>query len=62
MSPYEPLYEELPGWEANISDVRTWDGLPPAARSYLEHIRAAAGVPVRLVSVGPERDQIILAP
>ena len=62
LSPYEPLYEELPGWEADISDVRKWEGLPSAARNYLERISAVAGVPVRLVSVGSERDQIILAP
>lgn len=62
LSPYEPLYEELPGWEADISNVRKWEGLPSAARNYLERIRAVAGVPVRLVSVGSERDQIILAP
>jgi adenylosuccinate synthase len=38
------------------------EGLPSAASNYLEHISAVAGVPVRLVSVGLERDQIILAP
>ena len=62
LSPYEPLYDELPGWEADLSGVRKWEGLPSAARAYLDHIATLAGVPVRLVSVGPERDQIILAP
>jgi adenylosuccinate synthase len=62
LAPCQPVYEELPGWEADVSAVRKWEELPAAARTYLERIAGLAGVPLSLVSVGPERDQIIPAP
>ena len=52
-------YEELPGWTTPIGDCRTEGDLPPAARDYLRYIAEFAGVPTRLASVGPERDQVI---
>ena len=58
-APYEPVYEELPGWSEDVSAVREWKDLPAAARNYLERVSSLAGVPVRLVSVGAEREQII---
>ena len=54
-----PVYEQLDGWESNIQDARTWEDLPSAARQYLEFIEDATEVPVRMISVGPARDQII---
>ena len=57
--PYEPVYEELPGWTEDVSVVREWKDLPPAAQNYLDRVAALAGVPVKLVSVGAEREQII---
>ena len=59
LSLYEPVYTDLPGWSGDVSRVRIWVDLPAAARSYLERLSALAGVPVRLVSVGPERDQLV---
>ncbi len=59
LSPYQPEYEELPGWEADVSAVREWSKLPAAARKYLDRIGELAGLPIRLVSVGPEREQVI---
>ena len=59
LSPYEPVYEELDGWKEDVGGVRKWSELPAAARTYLERIANLAGVPVRLVSVGPEREQIV---
>jgi adenylosuccinate synthase len=56
----EPLYETWPGWLADTSRVREWDELPPQAQAYIRRIGELAGVPVRFVSVGPERDQIIV--
>ncbi|MDX9991388.1 MAG: adenylosuccinate synthase [Anaerolineales bacterium] len=56
---YEAVYEQLPGWEEDISAIRRWDDLPQAARDYLNAISEIANVPVRLVSVGPEREQIV---
>jgi adenylosuccinate synthase len=59
LSPYEPIYEEVPGWKEDISGVRRWKDLPKAAQDYLEHIASLTGVPIHLVSVGPERTQVI---
>ena len=56
---YEPVYEELDGWKEDVSAIRNWHDLPVAARAYLDAIGKVAGVPVRLVSVGPEREQIV---
>lgn len=59
LEPYEPVYEELPGWDADISGVRRWQDLPEAARTYVRRIAEFCQVPVRRVSVGPERDQVV---
>jgi adenylosuccinate synthase len=56
---YEPVYDELEGWQEDVSGIRKWQELPAAARAYLDAIGKVAGVPVRLVSVGPEREQIV---
>ena len=52
-------YEELPGWEGEISGCRTEADLPREARDYLAAIADSAGVPIRLVGVGPGRDEVI---
>jgi adenylosuccinate synthase len=57
----EPVYEELPGWSEDIGGIRKWAELPKAAEGYLEAIARLAEVPVRLASVGPEREQIVSA-
>jgi len=59
LSPYVPIYEQLPGWDADISAVKEWSDLPDQAQSYLKRIQTLTGVPVRMASVGPERDQIV---
>lgn len=56
----EPVYEELPGWQADTSGCRSWADLPAAARAYVERLEELAGVPISNVSVGPERDQMIV--
>ena len=56
----EPIYEELPGWTEDVTAVRAYGDLPATARAYLERIEALVGVPVQLVSVGPERGQVIV--
>jgi adenylosuccinate synthase len=56
----EPVYEELPGWKKDISGARKLDDLPVEARDYLDFISRKAGVPINLISVGPERQQTIL--
>lgn len=55
----EPVYTELPGWNEEISHCRTLDDLPLNALNYLKFIEEYTGVPVKLVSVGPEREQTI---
>ncbi|MGD0005393.1 MAG: adenylosuccinate synthase, partial [Anaerolineaceae bacterium] len=58
---YQPVYEELPGWGEDVSRARRMQDLPAAARGYLHRLEEIAGVPVSLVSVGPEREQVIRA-
>ncbi len=57
-----PVYKKMPGWEQDISAARTFDELPQAARAYVTRIEELAGVPVTLISVGPEREQTISRP
>ena len=59
LSPYEPVYEEMPGWSEDVCAVRKWQDLPSAAKTYLARISRLAGVPICLVSVGPEREQVV---
>ncbi len=54
-----PVYEDLPGWNASTQEARTLRDLPREARAYLDRLEALAGVPIRYVSVGTRRDQII---
>jgi adenylosuccinate synthase len=56
----KPVYEELPGWTESTFGVKSFDALPPAARSYLRRIETLTGVPIAMVSTGPERDETIL--
>jgi len=55
----EPVYETLPGWNANTSEARKLEDLPAKARAYLDKIEELTGTPVEWVSVGTRRDQII---
>ncbi len=59
LSPFEPVYEELPGWQNPLGAVRTWQDLPPAAQNFIQRVSEIANVPVLSVSVGPERDQVV---
>ena len=56
----EPVMEYMEGWKCDISGVRTWENLPVQARKYVEYLEAAIGCRIGYVSVGPERDSIIL--
>ncbi len=55
----EPVYETLPGWQRPVHDARRLADLPAAARAYLDRLQDLAGAPIRYVSVGTRRDQII---
>jgi adenylosuccinate synthase len=54
-----PIYDEFPGWSEPIHDVRSLRDLPEDARRYVSALEEHAGVPIVLVSVGPERTQTI---
>lgn len=60
MERVRPVYETWPGWMTPTRHARTWDELPKAARAYLHRISELAGVPIQYISVGPERDQLIV--
>lgn len=55
-----PIYEEWEGWMTSTADARTWEALPPKAQAYLNRLAELTGVPAKFISVGPERDQIII--
>jgi adenylosuccinate synthase len=57
----EPVFEELEGWSEEIDDARSVDGLPGAARTYVERLQELVGVPISVVSVGPAREQSLPA-
>lgn len=54
-----PVYEEMPGWQCDISGAQRMEDLPEQARAYLRTLEEVTGCPVVLVSVGPRRDQTI---
>lgn len=56
-----PVYETLPGWQKEISDVRRVGDLPTNARKYLDRLGELLGRPVEVVSVGPDRQQTMFA-
>ncbi len=56
----EPVYEELPGWSGSTAGITAFEQLPEAARSYLKRIEELAGVPVDIISTGPDRDETII--
>lgn len=55
-----PIYEELPGWTEDITNVKTMADLPENARNYVTRMAELSGAPVVLVSVGPRRDETIM--
>ncbi len=55
----QPVYETLPGWQTEITDVRQWEDLPPRAIGYLNRIAELVGCPIEIASVGPDRSQTI---
>ncbi|MDI3530587.1 MAG: adenylosuccinate synthase [Candidatus Atribacteria bacterium] len=56
----EPIYETFPGWKGDISGIREYRNLPLEARQYIEFIEDLSGVPVALISVGPDRRDTII--
>lgn len=56
----EPVYEEMPGWTESTADITDIHRLPANAKAYIQRIEQALGVPVDIISTGPERDSTIL--
>ncbi|MGB5579323.1 MAG: adenylosuccinate synthase [Woeseia sp.] len=56
----EPVYEDMPGWTESTVGVTRYEDLPGNARSYLERIEALAGIPLDIISTGPDREQTII--
>ena len=56
----EPVYETMPGWEEDISMIRSFDDLPEKAIDYLKRLEELSETPIQIVSVGPGRDETIL--
>ena len=56
----QPVYEELPGWQADTSDIRRYEDLPVEARQYLSRLEELISCPIKLVSVGQRREQTIM--
>ena len=55
----EPVYTDFEGWEEDITGYRNYAELPPALKKYIEFIETRTGVPVTMVSVGPDRKETI---
>lgn len=56
----EPVYEELPGWAVSTVGITEYDRLPDTARAYLGRLEQVLGIPVDMVSTGPDRDENII--
>ena len=56
----KPVVEYMDGWQCDISGTRSWEELPEAARRYVEYVEQAIGCHIGYVSVGPERDSLII--
>jgi adenylosuccinate synthase len=56
----KPIYERVAGWSESTFGIKTWDGLPTNAQKYLKRLEALCGVPIAIISTGPERDETIV--
>jgi adenylosuccinate synthase len=55
----ECVYDTLPGWDEDLSEIRTYDELPENTKNYIAAVEKIVGVPVSIVGVGPKRSQAI---
>jgi adenylosuccinate synthase len=56
----QPIYEEMPGWTESTVGAKSMDALPAAARAYIKRIEEVVGVPIDMVSTGPDREETIV--
>ena len=55
----DPIYQEMKGWETNINDITKAEDMPSELTAYVKFIEKETGVPIEMVSVGPDRSEII---
>lgn len=58
--PITPIYKELRGWRTGINGVRRWEEFPAEFKSYVEFIERETGIPVSIISVGPDREETVI--
>jgi adenylosuccinate synthase len=56
----EPVYREFPGWKSDITGVRKYEDFPEKFKQYVDFIEKETGCPIRIISVGPDRKEIVL--
>ena len=56
----EPVYETFKGWKSDISNAKKLEDLPENARLYLQKLEELVGIPIKIISVGPDREQTIM--
>ena len=56
----EPVYRSFPGWKTSLGELRSYEQFPQAFKDYIAFIEAETGCPVKIVSVGPDRDATIV--
>src|SRR5690606_15379112 len=56
----QPIYEELPGWQSDSFGARKFEDLPVNAQNYIRRVGQLIGKPIEIISVGPEREQVII--
>lgn len=56
----EPVYETIEGWMSSTVGMKKWEQLPPKARHYIAYLEKLCGVPIKMISTGPDREQIIV--
>ncbi len=55
-----PVYEEMPGWKESTLGLKKFSDLPQNARNYIKHIEDLAGIPIDIISTGPDREHTII--
>lgn len=55
-----PIYETLPGWQSKTVGIKSWDGLPEQAKAYVQYLEQQVGVPISILSTGPDRSETLI--
>ena len=56
----KPIYEEMPGWLSSTKDIQAYQDLPENAKAYIEKIQTILGIPIDMISTGPERTSLVV--